>query len=83
MLFRSGGLLLAAIVLLLFLFMKSRKKQQEEVLVIEEKIEKFDIPDVNKEYQTESTMKKKQLEKMAKEKPEDFAKLLRSWISED
>ena len=78
-----GGLLLAAIVLLLFLFMKSRKKQQEEVLVIEEKIEKFDIPDVNKEYQTESTMKKKQLEKMAKEKPEDFAKLLRSWISED
>jgi flagellar M-ring protein FliF len=33
--------------------------------------------------ETEGSLRKKQLEKMAKEKPEDFAKLLRSWIAED
>jgi flagellar M-ring protein FliF len=33
--------------------------------------------------ETEGTVRKKQLEKMAKEKPEDFAKLLRTWISEE
>lgn len=79
-----GGLLLAAIVILLLLFMRSRKnKLEEEEYVMEEKYEPIRVPDVNKEFETEGTMKKKQLEKMAKEKPEDFAKLLRTWISED
>ena len=35
------------------------------------------------EKETEATIRRKQLEKMAKEKPDDFAKLLRSWIAED
>jgi flagellar M-ring protein FliF len=78
-----GGLLLAGIVVLLLLFMRSRKKEVEEEYVMEEKYEQIRVPDVNKEFETEGTMKKKQLEKMAKEKPEDFAKLLRTWISED
>lgn len=78
-----GGLLLMVIIVLLFLFLRSRKSKEDEEVIIEETPEQIKIPDVNKEYETESTMKKKQLEKMAKEKPEDFAKLLRSWISED
>jgi flagellar M-ring protein FliF len=78
-----GGLLLVVIVVLLFLFLRSRKKKEEEEELFEEKAEQIIVPDVNKEYETESSMKKKQLEKMAKDKPEDFAKLLRSWISED
>lgn len=78
-----GGLLLAAIVILLLLFIRSRKTEVEEDFVMEEKYEQIRVPDVNKELETESTMKKKQLEKMAKEKPEDFAKLLRTWISEE
>ncbi|CAM5345669.1 Flagellar M-ring protein OS=Lysinibacillus sphaericus OT4b.31 OX=1285586 GN=fliF PE=3 SV=1 [Lysinibacillus sphaericus] len=41
------------------------------------------IDDINEEIETEATMRRKQLEKMAKEKPDDFAKLLRSWIAED
>src|SRR5699024_5334927 len=32
---------------------------------------------------SEAEVQKEQLEKMAKDKPDDFAKLLRSWISED
>jgi flagellar M-ring protein FliF len=43
----------------------------------------IDVPDVNEEHETESSMRRKQLEKMAKEKPEDFAKLLRTWIAEE
>ena len=33
--------------------------------------------------ETEDTLRRKQLEKMAKEKPEEFAKLLRTWIAEE
>ena len=43
----------------------------------------IDIPDVNESHETESSLRRKQLEKLAKEKPEEFAKLLRSWIGED
>ncbi|WP_210363816.1 flagellar basal-body MS-ring/collar protein FliF [Bacillus sp. REN3] len=78
-----GGLLLAAIIILIILFIRQRRKDDEEEIVMEENTEQIYVPDVNKEYETEKTMKKKQLEKMAKEKPEDFAKLLRTWISED
>jgi flagellar M-ring protein FliF len=78
-----GGILLAIIILLLVLFLRSRKTKEEEEIFFEERTEQVRVPDVNKEFETESTMKKKQLEKMAKEKPEDFAKLLRTWISED
>ena len=35
------------------------------------------------EHETEGTVRRKQLEKMAKEKPEEFAKLLRTWIAEE
>ena len=43
----------------------------------------IDVEDISEEKETEATVRRKQLEKMAKEKPEDFAKLLRSWIAED
>ncbi|WP_050614773.1 flagellar basal-body MS-ring/collar protein FliF [Bacillus testis] len=78
-----GGVLLAALIILLILFLRSRKNRiEEEELVIEEQ-EEFDVPDVNAEQETEGTMKRKQLEKMAKEKPDEFAKLLRTWLSQD
>lgn len=78
-----GGVLIAIIALLLFLFMKARRKRQEEEELEEELSEPLFIPDVNDEKETENSLRKKQLEKMAKEKPEDFAKLLRTWIAED
>jgi flagellar M-ring protein FliF len=77
-----GGVLLAIIGLLIFLFIRARKKNGEEEWV-EERIEPVSIPDVNEEQETEGTMRRKQLEKMAKDKPEEFAKLLRTWIIED
>ncbi|GKU82469.1 flagellar basal-body MS-ring/collar protein FliF [Niallia sp. NCCP-28] len=77
-----GGVLLAIIALLIFLFIRARKKQMP-VEEVEEIIEPITIPDVNEEKESEGTLRRKQLEKMAKEKPEDFAKLLRTWITED
>jgi len=78
------GVLLLIIALLIFLFIKRSKRKQkeeeEESLILEDPI---DIPDVNETHETESTLRRKQLEKMAREKPEDFAKLLRTWIAED
>ncbi|HWJ80373.1 MAG TPA: flagellar basal-body MS-ring/collar protein FliF [Niallia sp.] len=77
-----GGVLLAIIILLIFLFVRARNKKVE--VEEEEIIQPIPVvADVNEEQETEGTIRKKQLEKMAKEKPEDFAKLLRSWITED
>ncbi|WP_370222789.1 flagellar basal-body MS-ring/collar protein FliF [Cytobacillus sp.] len=78
-----GGVLLLIIALFIFLFVKARKRQKQEEEMEEQAAETFNLPDVNEEHETESTMRRKQLEKMAKEKPEDFAKLLRTWIAED
>lgn len=79
-----GGVLLLVIGLLIFLFIRARKKREEEE--IEELMDngpELSVPDVNDEQETEGSLRRKQLEKMAKEKPEDFAKLLRTWIAED
>ncbi|PLR97278.1 flagellar basal-body MS-ring/collar protein FliF [Bacillus sp. T33-2] len=78
-----GGVLLAIIAVLVFMFIRSRRNKEEEEIVFEESVESIKVPDVNEEVETEGSLKKKQLEKMAKDKPEDFAKLLRSWLSED
>ncbi|TQR38304.1 flagellar basal body M-ring protein FliF [Lysinibacillus sphaericus] len=79
-----GGILLAVILLLAFFIIRSRKRaQEEEELSILDEQEELMIEDINEEIETEATMRRKQLEKMAKDKPDDFAKLLRSWIAED
>lgn len=62
---------------------RSRKKDEEEEFEFDEDYEEIDVDDISDEKETEGTVRRKQLEKMAKEKPEDFAKLLRSWISEE
>ena len=80
-----GGILLVAIGLLVFFILRSRKRQREveELNIIEQQQEMIEVEDIAEEKETEATVRRKQLEKMAKEKPEDFAKLLRSWIAED
>ena len=60
-----------------------QQEELEEELIIEEQLETFDVEDINKDLETEGTIRRKQLEKMAKEKPEEFAKLLRTWIAEE
>lgn len=79
----TGGVLLVVILLLLFLLFRKRRTDSEyyEEEIVEEI--PLSVPDLEKESETEGTVRRKQLEKMAKEKPEDFAKLLRTWLTED
>lgn len=75
-------LLVIIIILIILLFVRKPKNQVEEIrqeAFVTESIES--IPEVTEE--TESIQRRKQLEKMAKDKPEEFAKLLRGWIGED
>ena len=81
----AGGILIVLVIVFVLLFVNSRKKarleEEEEEMIIEEA--EIEVPDLNKETETEASLKRKQLEKLAKEKPDEFAKLLRSWIAED
>lgn len=80
-----GGILLVAIILLVVYVLRARKRkqQEEELEIIERQQQLIEVDDISEEKETEATVRRKQLEKMAKDKPEDFAKLLRSWIAED
>lgn len=79
-----GGILLVVIALLAFFILRARKRARlaEEQRILEQQ-EELIVDDINEEIETEATVRRKQLEKMAKDKPDDFAKLLRSWIAED
>lgn len=79
-----GGILVVVIALLAFFIIRSRRRQdEEEYEEYDEEFDEINVDDISDEKETEGTVRRKQLEKMAKEKPEDFAKLLRSWISEE
>ncbi|MFJ5622116.1 flagellar basal-body MS-ring/collar protein FliF [Peribacillus loiseleuriae] len=80
-----GGALLLAILILLILYLRSRKRDdyvEEEFEELQES-EMLEVADLSEEQETESSLKRKQLEKLAKERPDEFAKLLRSWVAED
>lgn len=76
-----GGILIAVIILLVILLLRKRKQEGEPEEV--EEVVSTEIPDMPEGELTESEMKRKQLEKMAREKPEEFAKLIRTWLVED
>lgn len=80
-----GGVLLLIIVLLVFGLVRSRRRAEaeEQELILEEQEQVLAVEDINVEQETEGTLRRKQLEKMAKDKPEEFAKLLRTWIAEE
>ncbi|MFD1018179.1 flagellar basal-body MS-ring/collar protein FliF [Thalassobacillus hwangdonensis] len=83
----AGGLLLFIIIVLIVSLLRKRKErkipEEETYGALYEAAATYDVPDIDDEQENESTIRRKQLEKMAKDKPEDFAKLLRSWIAED
>ncbi|WP_458413904.1 flagellar basal-body MS-ring/collar protein FliF [Schinkia sp. CFF1] len=80
----AGVLVVLAIILAIFMLLRRRRNKEamEDLTMIPEE-PSINIPDVNEEHETEAAARRKQLEKMAKEKPDEFAKLLRSWLAED
>ena len=84
--FVIGGILLMIIaVLLFFVFRRKNQTQIEEVQMQEQtvNVQSVSMPDIDEEVDSETNIRNKQLEKMAKEKPEEFAKLLRTWLAEE
>ncbi|WP_221564287.1 flagellar basal-body MS-ring/collar protein FliF [Alkalihalobacillus sp. TS-13] len=77
-----GGVLLISIIILLFLLLRNRKEvvEEEEFSGVDYQVE--EVPEL-KPQQTEETTRKQQLERLAKDKPDEFAKLLRSWLSDE
>ncbi|WP_240375308.1 flagellar basal-body MS-ring/collar protein FliF [Bacillus piscicola] len=78
----AGGLAVTVLVLL-FLLWKRRKTDADEEEFLEDIGTEQEIPDLPEEENTEHTVRRKQLEKLARENPGEFSKLLRTWLSED
>ncbi|TSB46407.1 flagellar basal-body MS-ring/collar protein FliF [Alkalicoccobacillus porphyridii] len=81
-------LLAVIIIVLVLLLVRNRKREQLEAMVEEQEVnsiasEETKVPELPTEGSGPAHEKRKQLESMAKEKPEEFSKLLRSWLSED
>lgn len=81
----AAGMLVLVIIILVLVYVRNRRREEELLVeeVIDEQEEVFNVEDINEEHETEGSLRRKQLEKMAKEKPEEFAKLLRTWIAEE
>ncbi|HET7522094.1 MAG TPA: flagellar basal-body MS-ring/collar protein FliF [Bacillales bacterium] len=76
-----AGLLLLIMIMFLFLLLRKKRVVREEGTV-DVPDRQPEVSDVNDEQQNkEETARRKQLEQMAKDRPEEFAKLLRSWLS--
>ena len=85
------ALLLLIVVILIFVIRKRKREELEEEFEYEmfeppassnlsiKKNEEMDLSEFN----TKAKTKRKTIEKLAKGRPEDFAKLLRTWMSED
>lgn len=84
-LYIAGGVLLIIIILLAILLVRSKRnvEEEEELEEISANDVPTTVPDLPQDEESESLIRRKQLEKIAQDKPEDFAKLLRSWIGED
>ena len=64
-----GGVLILAIIILLILFLRSRKQaEMEEEYVVDEEEVVFEVPDLNKEKETETSFKKKTIGETCKRK---------------
>ncbi|MFC0301427.1 flagellar basal-body MS-ring/collar protein FliF [Virgibacillus soli] len=82
----AGGILLLILIALVILLFRKHKTVTDETFYDEE-VQPVEtqptIEELQTEQATDTVVRKKQLEKMAQEKPEEFAKLLRSWIGEE
>lgn len=79
------GIILLIIIIVLVFLLFNRKSKKEEIIREEIQIdgEQEAVPDLEMNPDSESEIKKKQLELIAREQPEDFVKLLRSWMVDE
>lgn len=82
-LYVTGAICLIIIILLIILLLRKRVEKEEYVEETSTTEAEMVVPEIAANQDSESVIRRKQLEKIAKEKPEEFAKLLRSWIGKD
>ncbi|WCK52901.1 flagellar basal-body MS-ring/collar protein FliF [Aneurinibacillus sp. Ricciae_BoGa-3] len=75
------GLVVLAAGLTAFILIRRRKRADEEIVDETPKLP-VDIPEIEYE-EGEDAVVRKQLEKLAKQKPEEFVNLLRSWLADE
>ncbi|WP_158737689.1 flagellar basal-body MS-ring/collar protein FliF [Alteribacillus sp. YIM 98480] len=79
-----AGVLGAAVIVLLVLLLRRKKEEEEEDHVyLDQMTAQDEVPDLPEDEDSEQATRRKQLEKLAKENPEEFSKLLRTWLSDD
>ncbi|PYZ93149.1 flagellar M-ring protein FliF [Salipaludibacillus keqinensis] len=77
------GALGLGILILLFLLLRRRQDRDESEGISVEERSQYELPPIDSEPDSEEKARRKQLEKLAKDKPEEFSKLVRTWLSED
>jgi flagellar M-ring protein FliF len=85
------GIAALLLILALVLVLRKRKREKEEDEFNFDMFEETQAKDLQEETEeidlfeltSKTNPKRKTIEKLAKERPEDFAKLLRSWMAED
>ncbi|TCP29182.1 flagellar M-ring protein FliF [Scopulibacillus darangshiensis] len=85
-LYIGGGLILLIIIVLVMLLLRRRKAANEDLLseiTYHQSAQRVTDLEDEMENKSPEVQKYKQLEKLAKQKPDKFVKLLRSWLSED
>ena len=78
--FLVGALVLGAVILGVVLL---RRGREEEVTEVSSEESDFRLPPIDKKPQTEEGARKQQLEELAKDKPDEFSKLIRTWLSDE
>ena len=83
----AAALAVLAVVIVVIIILRRRRQMIDESteseVILETAREPVDIPDLEEQIDTEETLRRKQIEKMARERPEEFAKLIRTWLSQE
>ena len=78
----SIGLVIVAAIVAFFVIRRRRNQQVEEKVQAAEPVT-LDIPDLEYGDEGEDALVRKQLEKLAGQRPEEFVNLLRSWLADE
>lgn len=77
----AGLLLIVAIVA--FIVVRRRRNQEEQAVAETVQTKPFEVPELQYAEEGEEVIVRKQLEKLAGEKPEEFVNLLRTWLADE
>lgn len=79
----AGGALLVIGILTFALIRRRRRKDERQTTEENAPLRTFEDYDYDFEQENEETARRKRIERLAKNKPEEFVKLLRTWLADD